>query len=239
MVSCLQVAYRIVRVSLPQDILGRDADGRLPLGATVYFKSSCVRGGVCKGTVEAALETPTTATEYILRLSDGTREFAVPDAAIAYSKPPLYSLAQTLPLTDPSKYLDAFQVAADGEFRYGSTALLLGALKYILGADTELRLSAAGVAREQQQLLGEQILGVLVVSLLHLALGPVDKNTLYDVVSELHEAVEASVAKASWLTSHDWAMMAAWMKSVLPLPEPEVEIAVEPVVETVQRAFRK
>jgi hypothetical protein len=119
---------------------------------------------------------------------------------------------------------------------WGTTAHLLGLLKYLVQLRTGSRLP--GVSSELVQTAAEDTLGILAVSLLHVSLGVVNKTLLHDVVADVHDAITYTSEKAIWLKSAQWLLIAEWAKYVLPLPEPEIEIETAPVDDS-HLAFRK
>jgi hypothetical protein len=219
MLRGLPAALRVLRLLLPRDVLCRDLDGHFLPGKTVHFRSTSTgRGILSRGTVVRCFEIPSGGgIEYEVLLEDGSRDREVSEKAIAYSEAPRFALQHTLLLMDPQSY---FQGSFSAE-ELGTTAHLLSALKYAVSFGTGRRLGV-GMA-ETLQLVGELSLSVLVVALLHLCLGPLDRQLLYDVVSDVHETIIAGEGHAKWLGSQGWTEMSRWCRRVLPLPELEAE----------------
>lgn len=228
-VSILQLAYSFLRNQLPERPLDRNALGRIDEGKSVYFRSAVSRS-LCKGVVEAWHTSGSDSRgAYDVRLVDGTKEFGVAEASVAYTCAPRYSL-------------DDFELSSSAslgqqDVPFGTTGQLLSTLRYATSASTEQRL---GSETCDAQSLAEQVLAVLVVSVLHLCLGPVDRTALHPLVKDILDVIAVDSSKASWFVSDSWSAMAHWARTLLPLPsEPEPEAEVVAVATAAPRPFRK
>jgi hypothetical protein len=228
-VAAVMVLLRAMRLSLPSRPVSRDNLGRFPLGDIVYFRSATVRGVVLCGIVEVCYDVE--HLEYDIRLKDGTKEFAVPDSLIVYSSPPRFSLETSL---RPEITLGAIPPSLS-DYTFGSTADLIAILRYAVSRETESRL---GSAAEYLSVIAEQALTILVISILHICLGPVDKLVLYPLVRYIFDVITGG-STAAWTEDHSWISAVKWARDVLPLPEdPEEESQVVPVP-SAPKSFRK
>ena len=210
----------------------RDNQGHYAIGGVVYIISSAKNGTLTGGRIEDRQ-----GEHYDIRLMDGSKEFRVNESKIVYTSLPLFSLSPAAPVLDPASSAVTAPSAEGDLTQLGSTAHLLGLLKYLVWKRTINRIGKL-VSEEELQRIAEQLLGILTVSLLHISLGPLDKALFHDTVADIHDTILFSDEKCNWLTSPDWLDLAAWCRHVLPLPELEVEV--EPVfVDDSHLAFRK
>ena len=228
----LPLVLQIIRLQLPHEPRKKDANGHYPVGSVVYYTSTSKNGALLSGVIEYFA-----GDYYDIRVKDGSKEFNVAETKIVYSSPPLFSLSVAAPILDtPSSSMSA-PSADDIDFNIGSTSHLLLLLKYLVCRRTSERILDE-VSVEEIQLSAEQVLSVLTVTLLHISLGPVDKNLFHDTVADIHDTIDPTTDKSEWLRSPKWSEISSWCKSVLPLPEPEIEI--EPTyVDDSHLAFRK
>lgn len=243
----VSAALSLLRLQFPERVVDKDVTtGYFAAGSEVYFESITVRHAVVKGIVLSIKHNNVEGVgkrgaKYTLRLMDGSREDHVPEDRVLYSSPPLFTLEHFLP-ADPAVSLSPSSSSSwyHGDIAFGSTAHLLALLNYTLHRSTELRLERYSDAFSPQKT-AEELLGLLVVSLLHLSLAPVDRHLLYDVVADVLDSITATEEgrKASWVQSADWEVFAHWAKTLLPLPPMETE-EVSPVQEiALPKTFKK